>query len=183
MKFSDLYEQIVKEMSAPWEDYVNPIPVAHGKWEECKRRSKKVKGFISEQFGEVDVFLCTENGISSFFFFVKDELWGTVETRILRDSGIQVQETIKCVNLGLYMSDIFKDYFLENFAYILSSSYHTTDGFSLYIRLSRDPSVQFTIVDENTKDEIKLDDPEDLKNYYGKDKKNFIYKIEKVDKS
>lgn len=179
MEFSELYKILVKEMSAPWPDYSNPVKSTHRKWEECKNKSKKIKGFPSEQFGEVAVFLCTENNSNRFFFFVKDNLWGTVDTQLLQYGGVQIKETLKCNSLGLYMSDIFKDYFLENFSYILSDSYHTADGFSLYRRLSKDPVIKFTIIDSNTDEEITLDNPDDLDNYYGKGKHNFVYKIQK----
>ncbi len=170
---------LVKEMSAPWPDYTNPIKSTHRKWEECKNTSKKIKGFLSEQFGEIDTFLCKENNTNRFFFFVKDNLWGTVDTQPLQNGGIQIKETLKCNSLGLYMSDVFKDFFLENFSYILSDSYHTEDGFSLYRRLSKDPVIKFTVIDSNTNNEITLENPEDLENFYGKGKQNFIYKIQK----
>lgn len=171
---------LVGEMSAPWPDYTNPVFSANRKWKECEKDSRKIKGFISEQFGQVDVFLCSENDINKFFFFVGDNLWGTVETRLLQEGGIQIRESIKCVSLGLYMSDVFKDYFLENFSYILSDSYHTDDGFSLYKRLAKDSSLKFTIIDDNTKQQIELENPDDLKNYFGKGKHNYIYKIQKI---
>jgi hypothetical protein len=179
MEFSELYKMLVKEMSAPWPDYSNPVKSTHRKWEECKYKSKKIKGFLSEQFGEVDVFLCVEQHSSRFFFFIKDNLWGTVEVSVLRNNGIQIRETLKCNSLGLYMSDVFKDFLLENFSYILSDSYHTSDGFSVYRRLAKDPSIKFTVIDSNTDVEITLENPEDLENYYGRDKQNFIYKIQK----
>jgi hypothetical protein len=68
MEFSELYKMLVKEMSAPWPDYSNPVKSTHRKWEECKNKSKKIKEFPSEQFGEVNVFLCTENNSNRFFF-------------------------------------------------------------------------------------------------------------------
>lgn len=170
---------LVGETSAPWPDYVNPASSAYSKWEQFKDDSKKVRGFLSEQFGQVDVFVFSDNHINRFFFFVGDNLWGTVETSLLEDSGIKIRETIKCVSLGLYMSDVFKDYFLENFVYILSDSHHTQDGFSLYKRLARDSSVKFTVIDDDTRQHIPLENPEDLKQYYGKGKHNYVYKIEK----
>lgn len=180
MEFSDLYEMLVGEMSAPWIDYTNPSISANRKWKECEKDSKKIKGFISEQFGQVDVFLCSENDINKFFFFVGDNLWGTVETRLLKEGGIEMREIIKCVSLGLYMFDVFKDYFLENFSYVLSSEYHTKDGFSLYKRLAKDPSIKFTVIDNNTGQQIELKNSDDLNQYYGKGKHNYIYKIEKI---
>lgn len=179
MEFSELYDFLVKEMSSPWPDYTNPAKSVRRKWEECKDNSRKIKGFLSEQFGEVDVFVCSENDINKFFFFVKENLWGTVETRLLQNKGLQIREALKCNSLGLYMSDIFKDYFLENFSFILSGEYHTEDGFTLYKRLAKDPSIKFTVIDSNTNNEIALENPEDLENFYGKGKHNFIYKIQK----
>lgn len=174
-----MYKFLVGEMSAPWPDYTNPIKSTHRKWEECKNTSKKIKGFLSEQFGEVDVFLCSESNSNRFFFFVKNNLWGTVDTQLLQYGGIQIKETLKCNSLGLYMSDIFKDYFLENFSYILSDSYHTADGFSLYKRLAKDPDIKFTVIDSNTEEEFELENPDNLNSYYDKGKHNFIYKIQK----
>jgi hypothetical protein len=110
---------------------------------------------------------------------VGDNLWGMVEAAILRDGGLRIKETVKCVSLGLYLSDIFKDFFLENFLYILSDSYHTSEGFSFYKRLAADPLIQFTVVDENTKEEITLKSSDELDNYYGRKKENFVYKISK----
>ena len=94
MEFSDLYKMLVGEMSAPRIDYTNPSISANRKWKECEKDSKKIKGFISEQFGQVDVFLCSENDINKFFFFVGDNLWGTVETRLLKEGGIEMREII-----------------------------------------------------------------------------------------
>lgn len=85
---------LVGEMSAPRIDYTNPSISANRKWKECEKDSKKIKGFISEQFGQVDVFLCSENDINKFFFFVGDNLWGTVETRLLKEGGIEMREII-----------------------------------------------------------------------------------------
>ena len=179
MKFSELYNSLVAEMSSPWPDYSNPVRSAHLRWEDCKNKSKKIEGFLSEQFGEVVVFLCIEKDLNKFFFFVDDNLWGVVDTKLLQNGGIQIKETIKCVSFGLYMSDIFKDYFLENFHYILSDSFHTADGFSLYKRLANDSTIKFTVVDDNTNEEIVLNNSDELEKFYGKGKHNFVYKIQK----
>lgn len=179
MQFSDLYKMLLGEMSAPWPDFHSPISYAKKKWEFAKDKSRKIPGFVSEQFGEVEVFLHTENHVNNFFFCVDDNLWGIVEASILRDGGLRIKETVKCVSLGLYMSDVFKDFFLENFLYILSDSHHTSHGFSLYKRLASDPIIQFIVVDENTKEEMTLNSPDELDNYYGRKKENFIYKISK----
>lgn len=171
---------LLSEMSAPWPNFSNSIKYAHKKWENSKNESRKIEGFLSEQFGEVEVFLHTENDINQFFFFISDNLWGIVEAQLLKDGGLRIKETVKCASLGLYMSDVFKDFFLENFSYILSDSYHTESGFSLYKRLAKDSDIKFSIMDIDAKTEIILDNPENLKNYYGRGKDNFIYKIEKV---
>lgn len=179
MKFSDLYNALVAEMSAPWPDYVNPITTIQNRWQDYKDFSKKIKKFVTEYGADIDVYLYDKEPLKRMFFFSEDAPRANINFYVLDNGGIEISEVIKGVPYEFHMSDVFTNYLLENFSYVLSSSFHTNAGFSLYARLAKDPAIKFTVVDSNTNEEIILDNPKDLEKYYGKGKSNFIYKIQK----
>jgi hypothetical protein len=180
MEFSELYKMLVGEMSAPWSDYVNPITTVQNRWNEYKAHCKKIKDFFTMYGAKIDVYLYDEEKLKRMFFISEDAPRGNINFYVLENGGIEIYEMIKGVPYEFHMSDVFKNYLLENFSFIISSSFHTKDGFGLYKRLAKDPFIKFTIIDSNTNEEITLENPEDLENYYGKDKQNFLYKITKL---
>lgn len=180
MQFSELYKMLLTEMSAPWDSYVNPITTIQNKWEEYKNDSEKIIPFKTIYGTEIDVFLYNKHKLKRIFFITNDVPRGNVDFYVLKDGGIEIYETIKGVPYEFHMSDVFKNYLLLNFSYILSSTFHTREGFHLYKRLAKDKDIKLTVLDTNNQIEINLESPEELGNFYGTGKQNFIYKIEKV---
>jgi hypothetical protein len=164
-------------MSTPFTSYVNPGAVLDDKWEEDKDISTDFDSFKTK-YGDLVLVKSCISDLNRFFFFVNDTLRGLIEYVPIEDEGILVKETINVGSLGFYMSDIFKNFLLKHFRYILSDSYHTVEGFGVYKRLLKDSEIDFTVVDKNTKAEQKPETEEDLVKYYGKGKSNFIYRIQ-----
>jgi hypothetical protein len=179
MEFHSLYKILVDEMSEPWDSYVNPITTVQNKWQEYKHDSKQIVPFKTMYGTEIDVFLYDKEKLKRLFFITNDVPRGNVDFYLLKDGGIQIYETIKGVPYEFHMSDVFKNYLLLNFSYILSSTFHTKEGFHLYKRLAKDSDIKLTVVDTDKGTEIILNSPDELDNYYGTGKRNFVYKISK----
>lgn len=178
MKFSELYNSLVAEMSSPWPDYINPVMTIQNRWKDFKDCSTKIEKFTTEYGADIDVYLYDKEPLKRMFFFTEDAPRANINFRVLANGGIEIDEIIKGVPYEFHMSDVFKNYLLKNFSYVISSSFHTNDGFSLYKRLANDPSIKFTVVDSNTEEEIILSNSSELEKFYGKGKHNFVYKIQ-----
>jgi hypothetical protein len=174
--FDNFYKKMIEEMSSPFSSYVNPGGILDDKWEEYKNSVEHFYNFKT-RYGD---FVEVKNVMLDrkiFFLFVNETLRGLIQYEPLQNNGVKIKETIKVGELGFYMSDVFKDFLLKVFSYILSDSYQTKEGFSVYKRLSNDKEVLFSILDLKTNNEISLNSSEELQNYYGIRKNNYLFKI------
>jgi hypothetical protein len=176
LKFQQFYNTLINEMSVPYSSYVNPESILENKWEEDYDITNDF-GEFPTKYGDTVIVKQAISEVNRFFFFINDTLRGLVEYIPLKDNGIKIKETIKVGELGFYMSDVFTDFLLKNFSYIISDSFHTLEGFGVYKRLIKNSNIIFTVFNKKTNDEIIIDSEEELVSYYGKDKANFLYKI------
>jgi hypothetical protein len=130
--------------------------------------------YQSEDSGEYDLKLISSN---------LKEVVGHVTYEIIGD-GIVIGSVY---NQPLFKGLIFKvffDYFLENFKFIMSGTVHSNKGERFWQKIvDKSLSLEYivTVIDVNSNESIKINNVNELLDYYGEDNKfeRYRFKIEK----
>lgn len=178
MKFEAFYKKMIEEMSSPFSSYVNPGLSLEEKWKEDKDYAQDFFDYKNKH-GDVIHVKNSHNDRNIFFFFVNSSLRALIQYEPLQNNGIKIKETLKAGEYGLYMSEIFKDFLLSFFSYILSDNYHTKEGISVYKRLVKEQDLVVLVLNIKTQQETLITNPQDIDSYYGVDKSEFVFKVSK----
>jgi hypothetical protein len=180
MNFIDkIRNNLLFEMSVK----IPTIKVDHSKhfkyWESVKNKTE----YLGERYVngvKVNIHCLHYGDIVEFFILIEDRLIFYIVGEIIHGNGIEMLESYKYGACGIFMSDVYKDFILDIFPFILSDIYHTKSGFSVYARLADEENIRVTIVDTSENKEFSLEKPEDIKEYFGgEDKARYVYKVAK----
>lgn len=182
-KFSKLYKRLLSEMSdVAITPEVHPYETIKTYWELHKKNAEFIEDRIIDGKTKVGLWMYHPNN-SDFvsFYFFRDSTYpvACINGDISTNGGFHIKETLKVGGAaGFFMSDIIKNFLLEEFEYVLSDRTHTARGFQVYEFLVNDPGIYFQIYDNDDKSLKEIKSIDELREYYGHDKGNYQFRVE-----
>jgi hypothetical protein len=100
---------------------------------------------------------------------------------ITDDDGLEISKCVRLSQTPIYMDDVYDKVILRYFEYILSDNLHTGQGYAIYKKLTMHDNINVSVYNYNTDKivatNVKYDE---LDQYYGSGKGNFLFKISKT---
>lgn len=182
LEFNKTFKELLTYQSI-YAKHINDSPEKFNKlWNKNKNISKYIGNFELQGI-ILNIYLIQLGDILEIYMFDDTNEYILIFLNFFLEpnGGISIEYVWKRGATGINMSDIFSEFLLSHFKYILSDNTHTFRGLHIYQRLVNDPAIKVTVIDQLEHIEIPIMPNTSIQSYWGPEDRKFhyIFKIEK----